>query len=185
MNPSKKRAFTLIEIIVVVVIVAILVAILVPVFARAVHSAQMNASQQRLKQLQLAVEIYRMDYDGVGRYGNMYDAGLPTYGYVYSTHMGFGMDFFVSPCGYKENIEANQRRLSYQYTPSPMPDYSEHLQKYQEDALLFVDQHCNDASTDLRNQYHYKRGLGVTLGGRLINRYSLGFTGDIAWWMDQ
>lgn len=185
MNPSKKRAFTLIEIIVVVVIVAILVAILVPVFARAVHSAQMNASQQRLKQLQLAVEIYRMDYDGVGRYGSMYDAGLPTYGYVYSTHMGFGMDFFVSPCGYKEHIEANQRRLSYQYTPSPMPGYTEHLQKYQEDALLFVDQHCNDPSTDLNNQYHYKRGLGVTLGGRLINRYSLGYTGDINWWMTE
>ena len=58
-----KKAFTLIEILVVIAIIAILTAILFPVFARARENARRSSCQSNLKQLGLGVAQYVQDYD--------------------------------------------------------------------------------------------------------------------------
>ncbi len=60
-----RRAFTLIEILVVVAIVALLAAILFPVFARARENARRASCTSNLKQIFLAHSLYKEDYDGV------------------------------------------------------------------------------------------------------------------------
>jgi prepilin-type N-terminal cleavage/methylation domain-containing protein/prepilin-type processing-associated H-X9-DG protein len=60
-----RRAFTLIEILVVVAIVGILAAILFPVFARARENARRTSCSSNLKQIFLAHSMYRDDYDGI------------------------------------------------------------------------------------------------------------------------
>jgi prepilin-type N-terminal cleavage/methylation domain-containing protein/prepilin-type processing-associated H-X9-DG protein len=59
----KKKGFTLIELLVVIAIIAILAAILFPVFARARESARKSACQSNLKQIGLAFNMYRQDFD--------------------------------------------------------------------------------------------------------------------------
>src|SRR5437764_1418536 len=59
----KRRAFTLIELLVVIAIIAILAAILFPVFARAREAARKTSCLSNLKQLCLASQMYKSDYD--------------------------------------------------------------------------------------------------------------------------
>ncbi|RYG69396.1 DUF1559 domain-containing protein, partial [bacterium] len=64
MNVSARRAFTLIELLVVIAIIAILAAILFPVFGRARENARRSSCQSNLKQIGLAIEQYKNDFDG-------------------------------------------------------------------------------------------------------------------------
>lgn len=61
----RERGFSLIELLVVIAIIAILAAILFPVFARAREKARAASCQSNLKQIGLAVTMYRSDYDEI------------------------------------------------------------------------------------------------------------------------
>jgi prepilin-type N-terminal cleavage/methylation domain-containing protein/prepilin-type processing-associated H-X9-DG protein len=61
----KTQAFTLIELLVVIAIIGLLAAILFPVFARVRESARRASCLSNMKQLGLAVEQYKQDFDGV------------------------------------------------------------------------------------------------------------------------
>jgi len=60
---SKRRGFTLIEILVDVAIIALLAAFLFPVFSRARENARRASCQSNLKQIGLAFAQYTRDYD--------------------------------------------------------------------------------------------------------------------------
>ncbi len=60
-----RRAFTLIELLIVIAIIAILAAILFPVFARAREKARQASCQSNLKQIGLALRMYCQDYDEI------------------------------------------------------------------------------------------------------------------------
>jgi prepilin-type N-terminal cleavage/methylation domain-containing protein/prepilin-type processing-associated H-X9-DG protein len=59
------EAFTLIELLVVIAIIALLAAILFPVFARAREKARQATCQSNLRQIGLAVAMYRSDFDEI------------------------------------------------------------------------------------------------------------------------
>lgn len=54
-----KRAFTLIEILIVVVILGILAAIIIPQFAESADAAKTNAANSTLKTVRAQVELYK------------------------------------------------------------------------------------------------------------------------------
>lgn len=58
-----RRAFTLIEMLVVIAIIAVLVAMLFPVFSRAREKARQAACSSNLRQIGLAFGMYVQDYD--------------------------------------------------------------------------------------------------------------------------
>ena len=63
--PRQSEAFTLIELLVVIAIIAILAAILFPVFAQAREKARQTSCLSNIKQIDLALQMYAQDFDGV------------------------------------------------------------------------------------------------------------------------
>jgi len=61
--PRRSVAFTLIELLVVIAIIAILAAILFPVFAQARAKARQSACVSNLRQIGMALAMYRSDHD--------------------------------------------------------------------------------------------------------------------------
>ena len=60
---NQRRAFTLIELLIVIAIIAILAAILFPVFAQAREKARSTSCLSNLKQIGLATTMYAQDYE--------------------------------------------------------------------------------------------------------------------------
>ncbi len=61
---ARRRAFTLVEILVVIAIIAILSAIIFPSFALVRANARRTSCVSNLKQIGAAMEMYKADYDG-------------------------------------------------------------------------------------------------------------------------
>lgn len=175
-----KRGFTLIEVCVCIAIMATLAAILTPVFSEAKKSSQIQSSLSRLRQLHIAVQVYRTDHE-MGGY-TVAGLGLPPREYVYDTNLGMGREFWTSPCGYVASIEPNLSRMSYQYVVSRGDREDPYFTKYEDNALLFSDPHCNPSGTVWGSRFIRKRGLGVLLSGQLVNHFKPGFPGDLSWW---
>ncbi|MHC4534250.1 MAG: type II secretion system protein [Planctomycetota bacterium] len=60
-----KKAFTLVELILVVTILGILSALVLPTFQGHIAQAKETAAQDNLKVIRTQIEIYKMDHDGI------------------------------------------------------------------------------------------------------------------------
>lgn len=72
----RRRAWGLVELLVVVGILAVLAALLFPAFARSKERAKLTSCGSRLRQFAVALNLYRADHDGLG-FRWVYDADHP------------------------------------------------------------------------------------------------------------
>ncbi|QDV28133.1 prepilin-type N-terminal cleavage/methylation domain-containing protein [Aureliella helgolandensis] len=76
-NPNCfRRAFTLIELVIVIIIIAILAAVAVPKFIDRADDAKLSATKQSLSTLRSAIELYRAD---TGAYPATLNTDIITY----------------------------------------------------------------------------------------------------------
>jgi len=179
----KVRAFTLLEVICVMLITAALMCVCMPVFQAGLRSARTRSAIDRLRQLHIATTLYINEWGGGTGFGSAAAVGLPPGPYVYTTYMGFGKSFFVSPCGYKPEIEPNLGGISVTYTP-----YFEwtaaYFKRYRENSVIYYDLHCTDDPSSFYDRFAKKRGLAVLYGGKLVNRYAPGLPIDLYWFSE-
>ena len=98
---ERKRAFTLIEVLVVVAIVAVLLGILLPVFLRAKEQAKASVCLSNFKQVTLSTLIYASDYDdryALAKYSTNADATSAEDRTWVQLVLPYGREFAVFKC---------------------------------------------------------------------------------------
>lgn len=176
-------AFSLLEALVAIGIVVLLAALLFPVFRSVYQGTAVSSSQSRLRQLHVAVQLYRDEFDGIDTYDSARTMALPTYSYVYGSLLGLGVNFWRSPCGYKSSIEPNELKLGYQYWIDHGPHGDSDLRKFKQNMILFSDPQCNPEGTKFWAPYTTKTALGIFVNGRAVNIRRRGVPSP-EWWAE-
>ena len=182
----RKLGFTLVEVMVVIAIILLLAAIVTPIYLRSKRSAKETVSVENLRQLHLAMTLYRADYGGDGIYGDVDAMGLPTslqlYGGLAGEPYGITEEMLASPCGVHPSLDARLNVMYWMASGGPRVEVAS--LEFQEDLILWYDPSCNDSGVQLENPYRSKLILGVLLGGELVRRRAKGNFEDPAWWVE-
>ena len=80
MEKAKKRAFTILELVIVIFVVSVLAAVFIPTFSKVIKQSQIKADMQLVRNLNTAISI---DADLYGKHKTMYSAleAVDKYGY--------------------------------------------------------------------------------------------------------
>jgi prepilin-type N-terminal cleavage/methylation domain-containing protein len=169
---TPRRAFTLVEVLIVVAILAVVAAIAFPVFSRAKEASKRTVSISNLRQLYFATKLYQSDYDGEGVYGSRYDMGLPIHTYDKSlANYGFERDLMKSPCGMHPDFPSGTWNVEAAFDNT----WWESLTPvYRDGTPMWWDLNCTDHSVKLGNPYDIKRGIAVLLSGTAVSRLKTG-----------
>jgi hypothetical protein len=197
----KNRAFTLIESLIAIGIIIVLVSILTPVFNAVRRRGQIISSVSKLHQLDLGLELYRVNYSPVESYDlpkSYYSLALPRWRHWTPATFGVNDAFMESACGDDPTIHMTNDLtqipgwISYAapfYDPEILltgnSRWLHYLSEYRENAVMFLDPFCNPAGTQMRKGQIRKRGLSVTLSGQLLNQYKTGDITDLRWYSDR
>lgn len=179
-NIRRERGFTLVEILVCVAIIAVLAALMFPVFSRAKNSAKETDAATNLRQIYMAIELYRSDNPDSIPFGTRDEMHLPL---VYLTDdwegiPGAPLSSWFSPCGHHPNFSKpdNPHRggnILSQFASVPPgrdPNISltyRAIMKHKNDAIILIDANCTSFDVDVyAKDDSLKKYLLVSLGGQ-------------------
>ncbi|HZH99002.1 MAG TPA: type II secretion system protein [Fimbriimonadaceae bacterium] len=174
-----KKGLTVIELISVVAIILIVVAISAPAVSRAREKSQEASSISNMRQLYVALELYRGDYE-TATYGSMEAMGLPDG----PQRLGPSVAHLHPP----------KKRPGIQYMYLPIPEAEDRRSLTWKDytlqengrAVLLADIWFNFVPSDASSTYLFnphvrKYVLGITLNGNIVRKTASGDL-DLEWW---
>jgi prepilin-type N-terminal cleavage/methylation domain-containing protein len=167
-----KRAFTILELIVVVTIVAVLVAILTPVFAKAKEAALVSQSTGNLKSAYISIELYRNDQDDANTYGSYTSMGLPT-----ARSEPWVTEFYKLHPPLSPRAVSGDDMLQNHYVAPWLgfPDWSSYTLSEQGNAVLVIDPFFNDTRAP-------RKFLGIYLNGSVKWKFGKGEWMESRFW---
>jgi prepilin-type N-terminal cleavage/methylation domain-containing protein len=178
---KNESGFSLVEVIVVVTIVVIVAAISYPVFTRAKEKSLESQSISNMRQLFIAIEIYRADYGGIP-YGSMEAMGLPPA--PSEKWLGASVAALYPP---------KQPPGGYLYFPVPKnldrraPTWEQYVREHTEATVLIADAGFNPLEPKGASKYYYmnpdveKYVIGMTVGGSIRKQRASGSL-VMQWW---
>ena len=168
----RQRAFTLIELLCVIVILAVLASLLFPVLGSALASSKRAASGQSLKQLYLALQLYRADNGETVEYGEATAMGLPNEAAIYffsgTTAVTPNVNLWHSVCGTHASLAGQNTHTDLLYFPSDDSEggpWSKYSTQYQGSGFLLIDTNCNSSDVNLYAGLERKWYVIATLNG--------------------
>ena len=175
---KRKQGLSMVEIIVVMFILGTLTAILLPVISKAKKSAKITQAASNLKQIAVAAQLYRADYDnGLPEKGAV-PGCLPDYFTYYASPTSpadaFGVDkqLFFSPCGRHPETGSSPGLSDLTYYPSSIEseDWPSYYARNLDSSIFIVDKNCGDHSAPLHNNFYTQFQLGARIDGSVKRR---------------
>lgn len=175
------RAVTLVEVLIVAVIAAILAGILLSVFGGVKKQSKVAVTMSNLRQIHLAIAMYRDETEATGTVGDLIALGLPTADWY--------MDFLA-----KKNLFPPQPGptpgLGWYYYLVPDPSttssltagWKRHNDKCRENSVIIADYTFLDRSAENAPPGTRHHAYGLTLGGQIVQRTAPGFILSPDWW---
>jgi prepilin-type N-terminal cleavage/methylation domain-containing protein len=179
----KRRAFSLIEVLICIAIIAIVAAIAFPVFARAKQSAKESKTISNLHQLGVLVSLYREDYGGGANTGSPADMALPP-----------GQTFFDLREKYAGGLKAPQRGPMFPffdyfyYIPGPGGNAWDNWAAYSESVdgqVILAADFTFNSKYDMDMLAFPKLGFGVFIDTSVKTRRKAEMPLLPTWWHDR
>lgn len=176
-----KRGFTVFELLVAIVILLILAAISYPLIVKAKNSAYRARCVSNLKQLGMALAMYRESAGGVD-WGLPWEMGLPPSPFEFSVFLGPGLRL-VEVC--KGNNPGSSSYILFW----PMRDAREfeleewlHFVSLVGERIVVLQDENHQISFPRSRTWQRWTVIGVQLDGAVIIRTKLGFPWNHHWW---
>lgn len=174
-------AFSLVEVLTCVAILAVVAALSFPVFSIAKRRSQMTVSRSDLRQIWMALEMYRSDQGGGGESGAEAAQGLPPVD-VYSK--------MVKDLGLKPPLAGRWPAVGWYYylLPDPVADdalhimWGKHLERCGAGAVIAQDLNFSEVGPTDSSPYLSKIGIGVSLSGKVLLQEAPGVPILPGWW---
>lgn len=179
---KRRRAVTLLEVVVAVAIVGVVAAIVAPVFGNARQSAKVSAATEQLRQVHRVIALYRADWE-TSAYGSWAAMGLPRpTSYPDPPFFWLPQSLRWSPCGilpyHRGHLEHSSHLLLWSYE-EPWADY---VTAKGESAALVVDEQCDDPAATPSNCFLTHLGLAARLDGSIWRRRAQGCVLTYEFW---
>jgi type II secretory pathway pseudopilin PulG len=178
---SRCRGFTLLELLASAGILIALYAILLPVLASAKESAHKVSCTSNLKQIYEQISLYRVDWDGEGKYGTSYQMALPADWNIPLLHS--------LKCSDADNEMFTPKSVSYYIfwlepeVDGRHPSWDEYSLSSQGNSILVGDLNHNDKSKPLLyGSFITRYALGVVETGSLVKIHKQGDWLNLNWW---
>jgi type II secretory pathway pseudopilin PulG len=179
---ERKRGITLIETLISVAIIIILAGSVAVVATSVKRSARQTKSISDMRQIFLAVEMYKADYDIKGPTPG---DGLPVAsgGTSVPWYRTFGTpsDLWIG-CGDHPFAPASHS-VTYFFVPIGAP-YAQWSQQWNDGLPLVFDLSCSPSSVHLDNNFERRFGLAVTVSGSAIRKWNTGSPFDPSFWSE-
>lgn len=172
-----RRAFTIVEVLIVIGVVGVLVAIAYPVIGNSKRAARYSACQASLREIGVSLNMYRSDYGG-SEVGWPTQMGLPP----------FRIDLYqtVQLRCLGNNPDGNGWYYSYPdtYAPAHVQDaWAAYVDKYGSSSIVFYDpNHQSEYPRSITWQLW--KAAGLRLDGSVTSRTRMGFPMFPKWWHD-
>lgn len=177
----KTRAFTLVEILVAISIIILLSSILTPVLKSTVASAKETQTASNLRQHHLALKMYQIDWNGDGNFGSSEAMAYPLVPYYWYESWPIVLNIpdglTTSPCG----LHPSQGQLMIHYHFRMLVTADEG-HAFKDNLLTFADVNCNPSNISYQNTIEQRRGIGILLGGQIVNHRKYGNMWRFDWW---
>lgn len=176
MKSRKKDGFTILQLIVSLTILAILAAILYPVVLRSVKRAKQTSCEEKLRQISLAIELYRSDNGGAGKLGNMVFMGLPPH----MINLGLPRDSYK--CLGSTTRAAG---AAFTYMADDTRQWVAFVQKMGGASILVLDDNHQDNTETDQSPLVTHFAFGYTVDGNFVKRRHLGLPALYDFWIDK
>ncbi|HRF58475.1 MAG TPA: prepilin-type N-terminal cleavage/methylation domain-containing protein [Fimbriimonadaceae bacterium] len=181
---KRHRGVTLLEVLTVCAVLAALAAIAYPILAQVKERARQTGCESNLRQIGVALQVYRSDYGGDGRYGDPIEMGLPlSYDAANRHAMLPAKEVWICP-RYPE--AAMSYYLFYTYHPDTRrwDDFRRFSLEYESRTPLLYDPKHTD-QRHIYSPFYPNRMIGLLESGQVVNRVRTGDWLHPRWWNDE
>ncbi|MCH8273597.1 MAG: prepilin-type N-terminal cleavage/methylation domain-containing protein [Armatimonadetes bacterium] len=181
----KPRGLTLTELLVAVTIIAAAATMVWPLIRGARDSTRDVSCMDKLRQIHVAISLYRSDYDGEGIYGNAYSMGLPPSGTA-TLYLTERLSLEMIQCSGRPLPSGARNAFKRMYEvpdkDETVPPWADYCRLMQNESVLIVDLNHGDTARPAYSTYTTHRGIGLYLGGNIRVVVKQGSPGMKRWW---